>query len=289
MLYPVRELFSIDDTESELRDSGKNFLSIELSPGGFSYCVLDTDKFRYNHLKSFVLQPDLDYDHQAQVLEQFVKQRKELTENYQRISFSFVSQKVTFVPVELFSYSEKEHFFNFNMYPEHNFEVKVDKLNNLMAYAVYPFPKVLLQKVNYLFPGCRIRHISSCLIENLLYMVKYGRLKPQLVLHVQHDHFEILVFENENLSFFNSFSYQTWDDLFYYLFFALEQLGFQAEELDTLIYGEVSIESEFYKKIRLYVKSVTFGPRSDLYKFSESFENIPHHYFYNLLNMNACG
>jgi hypothetical protein len=289
MLNPARELYSIHDAGKDLINSGKDFLSIELSLDGFSYCVLDTDRFRYVMLESFSLGNISDYAQLAIVLEDFVRNRKILTSTYQRISILFVNPLVTLVPSELFAYSEKNEYLDFNVNRDDTYEVRVDKLYNLSAYAVYPFPRVLLQKINYLFPGCRIRHMSTSLIENLTYLVRYGKVNPQLVLHVQANHFEILIYDQEKLSFFNSFRYQTRDDLFYYLFFVLEQLGLQAEDLDAMLFGEVSIKSEFYKKIKLYVKSLSFGPRNDLYKYSDAFDEVPHHYFYNLLNLNACG
>jgi len=289
MHNPIQELYSVHDSGDVLNPSGKNFLSIELSPGGFSYCVLDTEKFRYTLLESFSLHNVTDFDQQAQILNDFSKNRKFLSSFYQRISFSYVSSKVTLVPTELFTFTGKKHFVDFNTYPDNDFEIKVDKLNNLNAYAVYPFPIGLLRKVNFLFPGCRIRHLASCLIENVLYMVRYGGQTAELVLHIQRDHFEILYIKDQNLSFFNSFNYQTWDDLFYFLFFVLEQLGLDAEQLNVLILGEVSIESELYRKMRLYVRSVSFGPRSELYKFADKFDDLPHHYFFNLLNLNSCG
>jgi hypothetical protein len=289
MLNPARELYSIHDAGKDLINSGKDFLSIELSLDGFSYCVLDTDRFRYVMLESFSLGNISDYAQLAIVLEDFVRNRKILTSTYQRISILFVNPLVTLVPSELFAYSEKNEYLDFNVNRDDTYEVRVDKLYNLSAYAVYPFPRVLLQKINYLFPGCRIRHMSTSLIENLTYLVRYGKVNPQLVLHVQANHFEILIYDQEKLSFFNSFRYQTRDDLFYYLFFVLEQLGLQAEDLDAMLFGEVSIKTEFYKKIKLYVKSLSFGPRNDLYKYSDAFDEVPHHYFYNLLNLNACG
>lgn len=286
----VKEICCIRDAQSDHNnDTGKKFLSIELSLDGFSYCVLDTDRFRYTALESFAFEDVKDPLQLNMLLEEIVKSRKLLTESYQRISLAYYSQKMTLVPADLFSYADKNLYLDFNTYPALNFEIRVDKLNNLSAYAVYPFPKALAHKVNFLFPGCRMRHISTCLIENILYMIRYGRLSSQLVLHIQKGHFEILIFDKENLSFFNSYAYQTWDDLFYYLFFVLEQLGMQAEQLDMVMYGEVGIGSEFYKKVKLYFKSFAFGPRNELYRYSESFDDIPHHYYYNLLNLNACG
>jgi hypothetical protein len=289
MHVPFQELISIHDTENVLARSGKNFLSIELSPGGFSYCVLDTDRFRYTMLESYSVDQANDFEQLGNLLEQFTRQKKILSSYYQRISCSYISPKAVLVPSDLFSYVEKREFGDFNIYPDEDFELKVDKLNNLSAYNIYPVPKVLLKKINFLFPGNRIRHHASCLIENVIYQIRYGRSNVQLVLHIQKDHFEILYFEGESLSFYNSFLYQTWDDLFYYLFFVLEQLGLDAEKLHAMILGEVSIKSEFYKKMRLYVKSLSFGPRSDLYKYSDGFDEIPHHYYFNLLNLNSCG
>jgi hypothetical protein len=289
MQYPVKELFSIKTDVGQPNASGKDFLSIELSLDGFSYCILDTDKFRYTLLESYEWSNVSDFEQLSYALEEFVKSKPLLTAEYQRISIAYVNPAVTFIPSEIFSYSEKNEYLGFHHNIDDNFEIKVDKLHNLSAYSVYPFPKIINQKINFLFPDCRLRHMSTSLIENLVYLVRYGKLNPQLILHVQKSHFEILVFSGEQLEYFNSFRYQTWDDLFYYLFFALEQLGLQAEDLDTMLLGEIRISSDFYKKIKLYVKSLTFAPRSDIYRYSDAFDDIPHHYFYNLLNLNACG
>jgi len=289
MSYPAKELYSIHDAGKTQDHTGREFLSIELSLDGFSYCVLDTDTFKYVLLESYAIANNTDYAHLAEVIADFARIGNILNCDYQRVSISLISQPITFIPAELYIFSEKGDYIDFNVRPDSAYEIKVDKLNNLGAFAIYPYPRVLLQKIDKLFPNARVRHAATSLIENLIYMARYSHVKMQLVLHVQANHFEIIIFDHHKLSFFNSFRYQTVDDLFYYLFFVLEQLGLQAENLDTLLYGEVGINSEFYKKIKLYVKSLNFGPRSDLYKYSDSFDNIPHHYFYNLLNLNVCG
>lgn len=277
-----------DSTDTE-HNNYKNFLSVELSKSGFSYCVLDTNYFRYTALESFAFTRVDSYLELADIAEQLVKNNKRLTQSYQRISIVYNSTKCTLIPSSLFSYSEKEIFIDFNTYPSEDFEIKVDKLHNLAAYSVYPFPKILSEKINFLFPRCRVRHISTSLIENVLYMVRHQSLELNMALHVQSDHFEVLIFKDNNLEFYNSFNYQTVDDLFYYLFFVLEQLRLEPEKMDTLLLGEVSLSSQLYKSARLYFNSLTLAPRTDLYKYSREFDDIPHHYFYNLLNLNACG
>lgn len=289
MSYPAKELYSIHDAGRNLDHTGREFLSIELSLDGFSYCVLDTDSFRYVLLESFAIANNTDYALLADVIVESGKSKNILNRDYQRVSISLISQLITFIPADLYTFSEKGDYIDFNVRPDAAHEIKVDKLNNLGAYAIYPYPRVLLQKIDKLFPNARIRHAATSLVENLIYMARYSQVKMQLVLHVQANHFEIVIFDQDKLSFYNSFRYQTVDDLFYYLFFVLEHLGLQAENLDTLLYGEVGINSEFYKKIKLYVKSLNFGPRNDLYKYCDAFDNIPHHYFYNLLNLNVCG
>jgi hypothetical protein len=289
MQVPVQELHSIRDAGEVLNHSGKNFLSIELAPGGLSYCILDSEKFRYTLLEAFAFGQQIDYEQLSEVLEEFVKEKQILNSTFQRISVSYVSRKAVYVPFGLFSHLEKRKYLDFNTYPDEEYEIVVDKLNNLQAYTVYPVHKSIIRKLDFLFPGYRLRHNSSCLIENSLYQIRYGDLNIQLVLHIQRDHFEILIFDRKSLLFCNSFSYQTWDDLFYYLFFVLEQLGLNAEKMDTLLLGEVSITGEFYKKLRLYVNSLILGPRSELFKYSDGFDEIPHHFYFNLLNLNSCG
>jgi hypothetical protein len=224
-------------------------------------------------------------------LEQFTKQKKILKfVSISALAVSFVSPKAVFVPNELYFHTwKKNNLLILISILMKNMSLRLINSTTCRLIMYIRFPRYCLRKINFLFPGNRIRHHSSCLIENVVYQIRYGRANVQLVLHIQKDHFEILYFEGESLSFYNSFVYQTWDDLFYYLFFVLEQLGLDAEKLHTMILGEVSIKSEFYKKLRLYVKSLSFGPRSELYKYSDGFDEIPHHYYFNLLNLNSCG
>ncbi|MFO8067152.1 MAG: DUF3822 family protein [Bacteroidales bacterium] len=286
----MEKIVSIIDKSFMPGSEKKNFLSIELSPGGFSYCILDTDKFKYRVLESFAFGYPLDEENISNASEYLIKSNELLQNDYERVSISYVSPQFVFIPEDIYVDSEKKSYLDFNVQlDDDNFFVNSEKLNNLKAYSVYPVAKVITSMLFKFFPELRIRHYTSPLIESIMYNVAVSNLNADVILHLNNGFFEIIIIENNTLKLVKAFNFITYDDLMYYVFFTLENMGFDAEKLNLKIIGNVSMESELYKNIRLYFKSVSFGERNDLYRYSSVFDNIPHHYFYGLLNLNVCG
>ncbi|GEM_PF-595299 len=285
----VNKKHSIVDESFQPGFNNKHFLSIELSWNNFAYCILDSDRFQYRVMESYERGEYVSSDLFLSGLNEIVENNKFLNSGFERITLIYVAPQSVFIPAELYAEEENDTYLEFNHIIENGYKNYSDKLNNLNAYAIYPVPKVLKSNCDKWFNNYRLRHFSTPLIESVLYDVFYAGFKGDIVIHVQKGHFEILILEEGNLRFFNSFNYQTWDDLLYYLFYVIEQTDLSAENTDLLILGQASMDSELYINLIPYFNNVDFGSRSDLFKYHRAFEEIPHHYFYNLLNANACG
>jgi hypothetical protein len=267
----------------------KESLSIELLPDGFSFCILDHQHFRYLALESYRAAEPLTPAQWGGALDQLVKENPLLTAPYERISISWCSPQLILMPFELFLHSEKEAYYKFgNNLPEQH-QVMSDRLNNLQAYGLYPFPKEVKKSLDFLFPSHRLRHSGTVLIESLLASLHLGEWHAGIVLHIRKQHFDVLLFEDNKLRFFNSFRYQEFGDLMYYLFFVLEQFELDANTMDAILLGEISLDSERYQTLSQYFNHATFLGRSDVYRYNPDFDALPHHYFYNLFNLNSCG
>ncbi len=286
----MEKVVSIFD-KSFLHGSGSNnFLSIELSPGGFSYCILDAERFEYKVLESFSYGYKLDSENSLNAAEYLVQSNAILNSNFDKVRISYTTPDFVLIPEELYLEQNKEKYLEFNAKFDTNSDfVNVDKLNNLKAYSVYSAPVLLNEIATKYFPGSVIKHYATPLIESIMYNVATNNNKADLVLNLNNEFFEILIIENKKLKIVKAFNFVTIDDLMYYIFFTLENLGLSAENMNLIITGNVSMESDLYRNIKLYFKSVDFSPRNDLFKYSEKFENIPHHYFYTLINLNLCG
>jgi len=278
-------------SKKDLKDSfsGNYFLSIELSLDGLSYCLLNTENFQYQVLESFSFTKVQSYSDLSVVAEFIMKTTPTQGISLQKSNLVFLNSSSCLVAESLFDPNQLEAYFNFHFPIKENHLVKADKLNNLSAYNVYALPVEIETSFKKMFPEIRVRHYSSTLIENLCYFQKTNQITQNVVLHVQDKHFEILIFKDSRLLLYNTFPYAAWEDLLYYMLYVLEQLEIAPEKSDVLILGQIAMDSHSFQNIRSFMRSVDFGSRTDFFKYHWVFDELPHHYFFNLLNVNACG
>ncbi|NLF44096.1 MAG: DUF3822 family protein [Bacteroidales bacterium] len=289
MFGEIKKRISLNNLDLKSSFTGKYQISIELSLDGFSYCLLDSERFQYLVLESYSFKEVMSYEDLSRIAEFLVDISPIKRLPRQRISLIFKNNQSCMVASPLFIENEKASYFSFHHSLKEGHDIFADKLNNLSAYNVYSLPVVVVDKFKSLFEDIRIRHYSSTLIENLCYYYKAGFFHQNVVLHVQDKHFEILLFNGADLILYNTFPYSTWEDLLYYVLYVLEQLEITPEKSDVLILGEIAMDSNSFQNIKSFMHSVDFGGRTDFFKYDHVFEEIPHHFYFNLLNVNACG
>lgn len=289
MSAPVRKTISIGTQDAFPGPEIKKTLSIELMPDGFSFCILDEQSFKYLALESYRATQALNAEQWIELLDQVVKGNPLLTAQYQRINISLYSTQLILVPYHLFSHAQKDVYYKFANNLSEGSQVLSDRLNNLEAYGQYSMSSKLKKKLDFLFPDHRMRHSGTVLVESLLATLQLNEWDATIVLNISSKHFDIVLFDERKMKYYNSFSYQEFDDLMYYLFFVLEQFELTAGSMDALLVGEISLDSERFHILSQYFRKVSFAGRNDAYHYSRQFDSLPHHYFYTLLNMNSCG
>jgi hypothetical protein len=107
-----------------------------------------------------------------------------------------------------------------------------------------------------------------------------------VIVHIQATHFEIIIFKEKKLLLFNSYKQETTEDFMYYLMASCEQLKINTAELKLILYGEIEKNSAIYHILKQYVKDVSFGERTENYKYSYVMNALPEHFYFNLFNQN---
>jgi hypothetical protein len=283
------KILSIGMPEFATGSENKKSLSIELLPDGFSFCILDNSEFRYVVLESYKIDHPAGSEQWLQVLREFWNESPWGKSHFDKISVSWFSSQLVLIPFALFDPTKKEIYFNSTNTLAEDHVVLYDRLNNLEAYGQYAIPQEVKNLVDDLFPSSRIRHSGTVLIESLLSSLSLNEWSASLVLNIGRKHFDILLFEQGKMLFFNSFRYEEFGDMMYYLFFVLEQFAIEASSIDALLMGEISLDSERYRNLSQYFRKVSFIGRSDIYRYCREFDALPHHYYYSLLNLNSCG
>lgn len=279
----VDEIFS-PDSEDDL------ILSMEILPDGLSYAILDTDHYRYLVLEHYTLADNIpgllmDYDRLQSLFDQIALFKG----SFQKAHVAYFSNHLVLLPDNISGFDDQRSLLQYSCQLPDNHAVKSDRLNNMNGFGVYSFPNWLLHLLESYFPFYRLRHTGSIFIESMLSMLHIENQNPDIVLHIRRSSFDIMWLHNKKLMFHHIYSFRQFDDLLYLLFFVMKQFGLKASEQHLMLAGDISLDSGRYKRLSSYFKRVSFAIRSDIYHYGNGFDNIPHHDFFTLLNMNACG
>ena len=101
-----------------------------------------------------------------------------------------------------------------------------------------------------------------------------------MFLFLKDSYINIVVTKGDSLIFQNKFEYQTKEDLLFYVLFSIQQLNFSNEEINTVIYGNISKEE--YNILYQYIRNIKFGNKLKDISCSNEFNNIKDH-CYNIL------
>jgi hypothetical protein len=68
----------------------------------------------------------------------------------------------------------------------------------------------------------------------------------------------------------------------------LEELQLNPESIEMTLLGEIDKSSSIYEVLYKYIRNIDFIERNDFYSYSYAMDELPAHFFYNLLNVGSC-
>lgn len=255
-----------DSTFDSLQISNYH-LSIELSKKSISYCIVDKNKYRCYLLFS--------QNYESQNLLKILNEDEFITREFLSKSISFVNFPNTLIPKEFYNEKDKKNIFSVN-HSLTNEELVIDELKSKII-NLYAIPNTIFQTVKNVIPEAIIRSNSSILINNFLSL---NNLQETMFLFLKDSYINIVVTKGNKLIFQNKFEYQTKEDLLFYVLFSIQQLNFSNEEINTVIYGNISKEE--YNILYQYIRNIKFGNKLKDISCSNEFNNIKNH-CYNIL------
>ena len=114
-------------------------------------------------------------------------------------------------------------------------------------------------------------HYASLLISE--FKQKCGSERKQCIfLNFLQDSFDIILFNNKKLEFYNNFKCNDYEDYLYYTLFTFTQLNLDTEKIHVSCTGEIDLSSKKYEFLYKYVRNIEII--NDKFHLT-SFENIP--------------
>ncbi|MGB4655498.1 MAG: DUF3822 family protein [Bacteroidales bacterium] len=243
-------------------------LSILFRQDGFSFAISDAFSKDILILSSYNFTSDKGNAYQLnnnEALNDFFATNKYLNYSYSKVNVFFETQHVQLFPLEfeddnlidlsfnlLISDSSEKHKISNTLIPNVlNVIGLVDNASVSYAHDLYDNPNIFT--TNYVF-------LKSLLSGNV-------QTDDVFFVNINYNFIEIAFIEKNNVSFYNTFSYKTNEDILYYILFVVEQLGYSHMEYKIALTG--STKNDLLNLLKKYINNVNL-----LDDYEKSISNI---------------
>jgi hypothetical protein len=255
----------------------------------FSCCVLDFRRNRFLGLHHF-LQEDPAvrvYDFQG-LFRQVLTTLPWMKLPFRMVKAAFDGEKATLVPSMLYIPDDPGSYLAYNHRLEAGDIVSQDHLMPLDAWQIFAVPGALAEEAAACFPGIRLAHSMSLLIESIWINFKNRIKTTHIFLHFRDPFFDLMVFDGRKMDYVNVFRFQAPEEVLYYVIFVMEQLALNPETVPVVLLGEVEESQAIQELIFKYIRYVSFARRNDAYHYSYTLNQVPEHFHFPLLNFFSC-
>jgi hypothetical protein len=203
---------------------------------------------------------------------------------YSRVRISILNNDFVLIPKAYSTENTTKQLLNFISHSGDSDKVKDFELKNLKF--CFSVNSELIHFLEKLFPNLILLHNGINAINSLFehHAVKHNNLF--LIAH--HQHIEICAKNNQELLFYNIFSYLQSEDILYYLLFLLEQFKLNPLHTRLSIAGELEADSTIIKEVKKYIRHVELCSLHPQLKLMGELEKIPQHFFHTLLHQHLC-
>jgi hypothetical protein len=212
-----------------------------------------------------------------------------LKNSFKQVKIAYHGKNSTLVPALLFDPEAREQYLKFNFTPNQDDLILSDHLMPLDAYQVFTVPERMMEAAKHIFPKSKIVHFSSLLIESVWISYKNRINSPHVFLHLREQLVDIMIFDGRQMNYFNTFTFQSPEDVVYYLIFVMEQLNFNPEMIPLVLLGDVATGEGLSELLLRYVRHIETGRRNESYRYSYILNQVPSHTLFPLLNFFSCG
>jgi hypothetical protein len=186
----------------------------------------------------------------------------------------------TLVPRRLFEPEHLDHYFKLLLRSVHDRSYGFEKIEAFDCYLVWAAEGGLSRLCGQYFSSQQISHIGAPILR------AYNQIAPiegyGVFANLRGQKVQVTVFERRNLVFFNTFDFTKPADLLYYILLAYKQFDLNPLEVPLALSGTLLEDSEIYRLLLRYVRSMHFLPLPDGFQLPDAANALPAHYWFDL-------
>jgi len=265
-------------------------LMIVAERGRLLYSIVDQDRNKAVVLKEYQLLNEDEND--GEYLPGFfsrILEEDELLSALQpdQVLLSVFSQQQTLIPNPLYSKDHLEEMLGITNSLNDGLDLYADEITSANAHIVYAVSVNLLKEIGDQFKNAILFHGAKAVIESQLRLNKLES-NSKVAVFVRNNYFDVVITKGKELKLFNSYPYQSSEDLMYYLLFTMEQLQLNPDQTTVTCYGEIEKISSHWMLARKYIRNISFGEKPEGITYSYGFEKFSTHKYYSLFIQELC-
>jgi hypothetical protein len=278
---PFLELF---DETLDINSTENYELSIQLSPDGFAYCLLDSIRNKYVMIRSF--EPEENKYFNMDKVNEIITRDDFLARRYRKVNVVLPSPKFTIVPSPLFDPGKKDDYFTFNHLLNDGNIIISNRLNDPDAFLVFSVSKQVTDLISSFHPGVLPFHQVKPLLNHIAHSRKSVN-GNYIHLHVEREFFNLIIFDHNLMKFCNAFKYRNITDILYFTLNVFRNLGIAQEETIHLS-GLTEKYDDLSSNLSMYIRNIKFSEPAGNFTFSYVFNDTAVHRFLNLFSVANC-
>jgi hypothetical protein len=161
-----------------------------------------------------------------------------------------------------------------------------EKVNGWDMYNVYRVPREIHALLQQKFAAGNYWHYYTLLLSDGDMQSAGEQHVIKLVMGT--DHFLLAVFKDKAIQLLQTFSYQTPDDVSYYLLSVCNKFQVKQETAMLIVSGLLEEQSRLYQELLKYFLQVQWDRLPSSIHLNKVFSQFPSHYFSPLLKMALC-
>lgn len=248
-------------------------LAIQLDNESFCYCIYDPEEKKLLELKRYQLSTVT-----TDCLDIILSQNPILEGVFDKIITSLDFGFSTLLPQQMSNgdYMPLMYFENANLQDHIISEV----LNKWQITNIYTTPPEILTWMVHHFPSSNYLHALSVYVQSINEFSEEGVFR----LHIYERHFDVTVFKGNQLLLSKRYTYQTPQDIIFYLLKICETFNFSQETVQLQVSGLIDEDSKLFRIIYEYFVLIYLKPAT----WIDNISGLPIHYFTSLNELILC-
>jgi len=278
---PFLELF---DETLDINSTENYELSLQLSPDGFAFAIMDTIRNKFVLLRSH--EPDENKYFTAAAIADIINGDDFANKHYRKVNIILPSPKFTMVPAPLYDPGKKEEYFTLNLVKDEQDVILTCKIPDPDSYVIFSVPKQFADLCISFYPTAATRHHTRPLLNQLSHNCK-SVSGNYIHIHIEREYFNLALIENNILKFINTFSYRNISDILYYTLNMFRSKGIGNDETIHLS-GLTEKYDDLWSNFAIYIRNLKFTDPAGNFTFSYVFNEIELYRYMNLFSVTNC-